>query len=62
MLIKDLNIKINQKEDDIKNIINEKDEIIKELNKKILIQDNILKENKNDIIRLNKTIEDLKNE
>jgi len=62
MLIKDLNIKINKKEDDIKNIINEKDEIIKELSNKILKQKKKLKKNNNDIICLNKKIEELMNE
>jgi len=54
-----INLKINKKEDDLKNIINEKDIIINEINNKILVQENIIKENKNEIIALNKKMEDL---
>ena len=39
-LINELKINVNKKEDDIKNIINEKDIIIKELKNKIIDQDN----------------------
>jgi len=38
------NIKLNRMEDDIKNIINEKDEIIKNMNDKILRLENIIKD------------------
>lgn len=54
-----LDLKVNKKEDDLKNIINEKDIIINEIQNKILEQENIIKENKNEIISLNKKIEDL---
>ena len=50
-LINELTLKINKKEDDIKNIINEKDNIIKEMNIKLLNQE---KENKNELLKLNK--------
>ena len=38
------NMKLNRMEDDIKNIINEKDEIIKNMNDKILRLENIIKD------------------
>jgi len=38
------NIKLNKMEDDIKNIINGKDEIIKNMNDKILRLENIIKD------------------
>ena len=62
MLIKELNKNMNKKEDDIKNLLNEKDQIIKELNNKIKEQEKIIKENKNDIIQLNKKIDEMKKE
>ena len=40
LVINELKMNVNQKEDDIKNIINEKDIIIKELKDKIIEQDN----------------------
>ena len=43
--IKDINIKIDKKEDDIKNIVNEKDIIIKNLNDKIYEQGIIIEDN-----------------
>ena len=39
-----INIKLNRMEDDIKNIINEKDEIIKSMNEKVLKQEKIIKQ------------------
>ena len=50
ILINELTLKINKKEDDIKNIINEKDNIIKEMNVKLLNQE---KENKNELLKIN---------
>ena len=52
--INNLNFKINKNEDDIKNIINEKDIIIDEIKDKIIKQ---AKENKNEIQTINKKIE-----
>ena len=40
---------IYKKEDDLKNVINEKDIIIQEMNETILKQDNIIKKHKNEI-------------
>jgi hypothetical protein len=48
-----LNFLINKKEDDIKNLLTEKDIIIQELNEKLLIQENQIKENKQEIYLLN---------
>ena len=48
-----LNFLINKKEDDIKNLIEEKDIIIRELNEKLLIQENQIYENKLEISSLN---------
>ena len=45
--IKELSLNMNKKEDNIINIINEKDNKIKEINKKLLEQEDIIKENKN---------------
>ena len=59
--IKQMNLIINKKEDDIKNIISEKDEIIAKLNIKINEQEDIIKENKNEISDLNKKIEEILN-
>ena len=55
-LINELTLKINKKEDDIKNIINEKDNIIKEMNIKLLNQE---KENKNELLKLNNKIDEI---
>ena len=49
-----LNTNMNKKEDDIKNIINEKDIIIKEMNEKINKQEKQLEEQKKEIDDLNK--------
>ena len=43
--IKELNIKLNKKEDDIKNIINEKDMIIEQINNKLLEQEKTIIKN-----------------
>ena len=56
MLINELSLKINKKEDDIKNIINEKDNIIKEMNIQLLNQE---KENKNKLLILNNKIDEI---
>ena len=58
--IKILNKDMNKKEDDIKNILNEKDIIISEMNQKLMIQDKLLKEHRNEIDTLNKKIEEIK--
>ena len=58
--IKILNKDMNKKEDDIKNILNEKDIIITEMNQKLMIQDKLLKEHRNEIDTLNKKIEEIK--
>ena len=50
---------INQKEDDIKNIINEKDNIIKELNNKLLEHEKIINENTKEITNLYKKIDEI---
>ncbi len=57
--IKNLNIKLSQKEDDIKNIINEKDNIIKEIEKKLLKQQEINEKNNQIISKLNQKIEEI---
>ena len=54
--IKELKFQISQKEDDIKNIISEKDIIITKLNNKIIEQEKMILENKNEIINLNNKI------
>ena len=54
--IKELNFKLNKKEDDIKNIINEKDIIIEIINNKLLEQEKIIQINKNEILELNKKL------
>ena len=56
LLINELTLKMNKKEDDIKNIIDEKDNIIKEMNIKILNQE---KENKNQLSILNNKIDEI---
>ena len=59
--IKEINYKMNKKEDDIKNILNEKDNIIKEMNMKLLEQENKIIENKNEILNLYKKIDEIIN-
>ena len=56
ILINELTLKMNKKEDDIKNIINEKDNIIKEMNIKLLNQE---KENKSQLLILNNKIDEI---
>jgi len=58
--IEELKLIINKKEDDLKNEINEKDDIIKEINKKLLDQENQIKNNENEIKKLNIIIKELK--
>lgn len=50
---------IYKKEDDLKNVINEKDIIIQEMNETILKQDNIIKKHKNEIESIKKKIEEI---
>jgi len=54
---KKLNLLKNKKEDDIKNIISEKEEIIQKMKNKINEQEIIIKENKKEISNLNQKIE-----
>ena len=54
--IKDLNIKLNKKEDDLKNIINEKDIIINELNNKLNQQEKQIKNNNDEVKSLKEKI------
>ena len=54
-----LDIRINKKEDDLKNLINEKDFIINEINNKLVYQENIIKNNKKEITMLNTKLEKL---
>ena len=58
--IEELKLIINKKEDDLKNEINEKDDIIKKINKKLLDQDIQIKNNENEIKKLNMIIKELK--
>ncbi len=58
-LIESLKINLNKREDDLKNQINEKDQLIRELNDKLLNQENRIKDNENEIKRLNIKIEKL---
>ena len=60
--IKDIYMLMNKKEDDLKNIINEKNITINEMNKKILIQDDLINKNKEEIINLNNKINQINNE
>ena len=55
--INDSNLLILKKEDDIKNIINEKDKIIAEIGEKIDNQEKLIKENINEISNLNLKLE-----
>ena len=54
-----INIKVNRIEYDIKNIINEKDEIIKNMNDKLLKQENIIKEQSEKIEKLLKMMNNI---
>ena len=58
--IEELKLIIDRKEDDLKNIINEKDDIIKQLNEKLLHQESRIKNNENEIKKLNVVIKELK--
>ena len=55
--INDSNLLILKKEDDIKNIIDEKDKIIAEMGEKIDNQEKLIKENINEISNLNLKLE-----
>ena len=57
--IEELKLTINKKEDDIKNIINEKDTIIEQLNERILNQERRIQNNENEINKLNIKINEL---
>ena len=54
--IEELKLNINKKEDDLKNLINEKDNIIKKLNEKLLEQENRITNNEKEIKILNEKI------
>ena len=56
--IKNLNLKLDRKEDDIKNIITEKDDIIKDIENKLIIQEKEINNNNIEIEKLNKRIEE----
>jgi len=56
ILINELTLKMNKKEDDIKNIINEKDNIINEMNIRLLEHE---KKNKNQLLILNNKINEI---
>jgi len=58
--IEKLKLMINQKEDDLKNEINEKEITIKKMNEKLLEQENKIKNNEKEIKKLNDIIKDLK--
>ena len=53
------NLKLNKLEDDLKNIINEKDEIIKNMNDKLLRQETIIKDQSKKIEQLFQMINDI---
>ena len=53
---------INQKEDDLKNIINEKDKTIKKMSNKLMIHENVIFNQKNEIKVLKKKLDDLTKE
>ena len=59
--IEEIKLSINKKEDDLKNIINEKDIIIKKLEQKLLNQENKIKNNENEIQKLKNKIDSLNN-
>ena len=59
--IKKINLRISKNEDDSKNIINEKEDIIQELNNKLYQQEKALLEAKNEISNLYKKIDDIIN-
>lgn len=55
-IYKDLNFNMNKKEDDLKNLINEKDLIIQEMDKKLQEQEKIIYKNKYKIKTLNEKL------
>ena len=57
--IEELKFIMNKKEDDIKNIINEKDIIIEQLNERILNQERRIQNNENEINKLNIKLNEL---
>ena len=57
-LIEELKLNINKKEDDLKNSINDKDIIIKELKEKIIAQEYKIKNNEKEIGKLNTQIQE----
>ena len=57
--IEELKLTMNKKEDDIKNIINEKDIIIEQLNERILNQERRIQNNENEINKLNIKLNEL---
>ena len=57
--IEELKLTMNKKEDDIKNIINEKDTIIEQLNERILNQERRIQNNENEINKLNIKLNEL---
>ena len=59
--IEELNLNMDKKEDDIKNLINEKDNIIQEMNNKLLIQEKEINKYKTKIENLKKEIKEINN-
>lgn len=59
--IEKLTIDMNKKEDDIKNILHEKDNILQEMNKRLIKQENEIINYKKQIDILNKKIEEITN-
>ena len=57
--IEELKFIMNKKEDDIKNIINEKDAIIEQLNERIINQERRIQNNENEIKKLNIKLKEL---
>jgi len=55
-IYKDLYFNMNKKEDDLKNLINEKDLIIEEMDKKLRKQEKIINNNKSKIKILNEKL------
>ena len=55
-IYRDLNFNMNKKEDDLKNLINEKDLIIQEMDKKLQEQEKIIYKNKYKIKTLNEKL------
>jgi len=59
--IKELKLNMSKKEDDIKNLINSKNDEIIELNNKIIMQENVLIKYENELKKLDNKIEELNN-